>query len=258
MAVDRTVSDEDLGYYVYALVPAGSPEAVPSGLRGLDDVEVQVVTVGDVAAVVSSLALERPPGRRAELEAHTRVVDGLARAGPVVPVRFGSVLEHDVAAVEELLADQGPAALATLERVEGKVQLNLRVSYHEQRVLEEVVNEDPDIAQLRRRTRDLPEGAMHPDLVALGERVAAAVERKRLVDADDVLAAVEHRDVEISEREGGGLDHVIDLALLVPLQHLDPLEETLEQLAEQTHERLRWRLVGPVAPYDFAREVAWG
>ena len=48
------------------------------------------------------------------------------------------------------------------------MQLNLRATYREEQVLTEVVQSHPEIAELRRRTKDLPEGAMHPDLVRLG------------------------------------------------------------------------------------------
>jgi hypothetical protein len=245
---------QDVGYYVYGIVPATLD--LPS-LRGIDDVEVELVTLDDLAAVVSRFALDRPPGRKAELVAHSRVVDALAEAGAVVPVQFGSVLEHDSAAVEDLLAEQADVARDTLERVRGKVQMNLRVSYVEERVLEEVVREDPRVAELRARTRGLPEGAVHPDLVELGEVVSAAMSAKAAQDAETVLEAVGAHSVEAVERKGGGVDHVIDLALLVPVEMREQLEQTLEDYAEQTHERLRWRLVGPVAPYDFAGDVSW-
>lgn len=252
---DRVATFQDVGYYVYGIVPSAME---PPDLRGLDDVPVELVALDDLAAVVSRFTLDRPPGRKAELVAHSRVVDALAASGAVVPVQFGSVLEHDTAAVEELLAEQGEVARATLHRVQGRVQMNLRVSYVEERVLEEVVRENPRVAELRRRTRDLPEGAVHPDLVELGEQVSAALAAKSAEDAETVLGAIREHPVELVERKGGGIDHVIDLALLVPADRTEVLEQTLEAYAEQTHERLRWRLVGPVAPYDFAGDVSWG
>jgi hypothetical protein len=35
-------------------------------------------------------------------------------------------------------------------------------------------------------------------------------------------------------------------------------EDTLEGLAEAVHERIRLRLTGPVAPYDFVEGQPWG
>jgi len=39
---------------------------------------------------------------------------------------------------------------------------------------------------------------------------------------------------------------------------LAALEDTLEGLAEAVHERIRLRLTGPVAPYDFVEGQPWG
>jgi Gas vesicle synthesis protein GvpL/GvpF len=38
---------------------------------------------------------------------------------------------------------------------------------------------------------------------------------------------------------------------------VDALEEELEVMAEALHERIRLRLVGPVAPYDFVEDGPW-
>ena len=54
------------------------------------------------------------------------------------------------------------------------------------------------------------------------------------------------------------MDHVLDVALLVEEARMPELEGALETLAEAVHERIRLRLTGPVAPYDFAEAEGWG
>ena len=93
---------DDVGYYVYGVVPADA--GVPDDLRGLDDTEVQLIEVDGIAAAVGEVALDRPPGRRADLMAHSKVVDALADSGVVVPVQFGSVLVDRDSVREEFLA----------------------------------------------------------------------------------------------------------------------------------------------------------
>src|SRR4051812_19329822 len=78
----------ETGCYVYGVVRAAGG---PPPLRGIDDEPVELVVHGDVAAATTVIALDRPPGRRAELVAHTSVVNALAEAGAVLPVRFGSI-----------------------------------------------------------------------------------------------------------------------------------------------------------------------
>ena len=44
------------------------------------------------------------------------------------------------------------------------------------------------------------------------------------------------------------------MALLVDVDRREELENRLEVLAEEVHDRIRLRLLGPTAPYDFAGE----
>src|SRR6478609_8958218 len=82
---DPALAHAVTGLYVYGVVPEDA--AVPDDLRGLDDSEVQLVQADGLAAAVGEVVLDRPPGRRADLLAHSRVVDALADAGVVVPVQ---------------------------------------------------------------------------------------------------------------------------------------------------------------------------
>jgi hypothetical protein len=247
-----TVAQEETGCYVYGVVPADTrlDEVV-----GLDEAEVRLVESDGVAVVLSPIALDRPPSRRAELLAHSRVVDALAAAGPVVPVRFGTITVDDEAAVEEVLGDPGIPTL--LERLAEVVQLNLRATYAEEVVLAEVIEADPVVADLRLRTRDLPDGAMHPDLVRLGERVSRGLDAIREADRHDLERRLRPLTVAMRARPSGGTDGLLDVALLVERVHHEQVEVHLEELAEQLHPRVRLRLVGPVPPYDFVEDRSW-
>jgi hypothetical protein len=184
-------------------------------------------------------------------------VDALASKGPVLPVQFGSILGDRDSVVRDLLAPAHDRFVEQLAGLEGCHQFNLRATYVEEQVLAEIVQMHPDIAELRRRTRDLPAGTMHPDLVRLGELVSRALEAKRDEDAQEILEVVRPIAVDEAPRTGGGVDHLLELAVLVEDERVQELEEGLEDLAEALHERIRLRLTGPVAPYDFAEAEAW-
>jgi gas vesicle protein GvpL/GvpF len=243
------------GFYVYGVVPVGE-EARPR-LRGIDEAEVEFVEHASVAAAVTEIALDRPPGRRAELVAHTRVVDALSALGPVLPVQFGSIIESADAIVEELLGPEHDRFVELLDNLVGRHQLNLRADYVEEQILGEIVQNHPDIAELRRRTRQLPEGTLHPDLVRLGELVSLAVDSIRDQDAEAIMERVRPLVLDESSRGATGMNRVLDVALLVEDDGVPRLEDALETLAEAMHERIRLRLTGPLAPYDFAEARAW-
>lgn len=236
--------------YVYGVVRAGTP--VPTDLpAGIAGAGVGLVTHGEVAAVVSTVDPDEPTARRADLVAHSGVLDGLAEHGPVLPVRFGSVLEDEAAVVRDLLAAEHDRLRAMLEDLAGHVQLSVRASYEEELVLAEVVAEHPDVAALRERTRDLPEDASYGDRIRLGELVSAAMESKREADGGALLAAVLPHCAGHRTRDGAGLAHLLEGSFLVHQDRRQAFEAALEGVAEGLHPRARVQLLGPLAPYDY-------
>jgi hypothetical protein len=244
----------DAGRYVYAVLPAsGVPD---HGLTGIDDAPVEYVALGDLVAATTAVPFDRTFGRRADLLAHSKVVEELAQVTATVPVRFGSVLADRDSVADDLLGPSEPWFTDLLASLEGVEQFSLRATYDRDQVLAEIVRADPRVADLRARTRDLPAGTMHPDLVALGEAVSEAWEHKREEESRVLLAHVTPLVVDLREKPVGG-DHVLDVALLVERARRDELEAVLEDVAEAVHERVRLRLMGPLPPYDFVGEGPW-
>jgi hypothetical protein len=246
---DLDALPEHLGIYVYGVVGAASE--VDTELVGLDDAPVVLVESGDVAAAVGVVTLERPPGRKRELIAHSSVLDALAERGPVLPAQFGTILlsAQDVRA--ELLEARERELRAMLEDLSGRRQFTVRGRYNEHAVLAEVVAENPEVAALRERTRDLPETAAQSDRVRLGELVSHALEGKRAQDSQVVMDAVLPHVVSYAPRDGAAVEHMMEVAFLVDDSSRDAFEDALEAVAEAMHERVRLQLLGPMAPYDF-------
>ena len=245
----------DTGCLVYAVVRRGERDALPSG--AIDDEPLRLVAHGSVAAVVNEIALERPPGRRADLMAYSAVVDALLADGVVVPVQFGSVLPDEQSVVEDLLAPNEGYFADLLDRLAGRSQFNLRASYEGDTALAEIVAADAAVAELHARTRGRPEDEAFADRLRLGELVAGAMDEKRDLDAMSICDAI----IPLTDAHritlGSGLEVVFDLKVLVADDRRAEFEERLEDLAEAVHERMRLRLVGPVAPYDFVGAPAW-
>lgn len=242
-----TTDVEQTALFVYGVVRADAEVPASVGVAGSP---VRTVAHDEVMAVVGEVDVSRPVVRKADLQAYQQVLDRLAAEGPVVPVRFGTALPDATSVVDVLLADR-PELVELLDTLEGRTQLTLRARYVEDVVLAEVVAQDPVIRDLNERTRGVPEDASWADRIRLGELVAQAVDRRRHDDAADLLDIVLPLVVEHRELRGAGLDHVLEVALLVDDERRSELEETLEACAEAVHERIRLRLVGPLAPYDF-------
>jgi hypothetical protein len=244
-----TPSDVGLGCYLYGIVPADL--VVPADLKGVDDQTVSLIPYGDVAAVTSLLDSDRTLAGRADLMAHGRVLDAIAGLGPVIPVRFGSVLQDPDSVKSDLLEPSHDRFQEMLAELAGHAQFTVRARYDEQQILTEVVAENPEIARLREVTRDRSADTSYGDRVRLGELVARALEAKSAQDGQVLLTELERHVADVNIRESAGLDRLLDVAVLVADDRRAEFEQAVEDLAEAFAGRAHLKLVGPTAPYDF-------
>ncbi len=235
--------------YVYGLV--GADTRLPDDLTGLGPSgKVSTIVHGDVAAIVSDVPLDRPLGTRDDLLAHESVVDTVAASAAVLPMRFPAVVEAD-GVVEELLAPHHDRFVTALGELEGRVQYTLKGRYEQDVVLREVLEGDPEIQALQAEVRDLPEDATYHQRLRLGELVVGALEERRDDEAAQLVERLEPHAVGVVEHHPGQPDDVVNVAFLVEREHAQEFEDAVEQLGEQLHGRVRLRLLGPLAPYDF-------
>ncbi|BFU45179.1 GvpL/GvpF family gas vesicle protein [Krasilnikovia sp. MM14-A1004] len=238
------------GWYVYGIVPSGT--RVPDGLCGVgpDTPPPTTIRDGDLAAVVSPVARDHALGSRRDLLHHARILDGLAAAVPVLPVRFGVVLDDPATVVTRLLAPRRVPLTAALGRLAGTAQFLVSVCHVEDAVLGEVLAAAPDIARWRDLVRAGAGGA--GARVRLGERVAAALAATRVHDRQHVRDVLAPYRVGAVNRPSGARDEAACVAFLVEHEVRPRFEDAVERLAAEWAGRARVRLLGPLAPYDFA------
>ncbi|GAA4427877.1 GvpL/GvpF family gas vesicle protein [Georgenia halophila] len=248
-----TATEEtEVSLYLYGFVLPGS--RLPEGLTGVDDGVVRLEAVGEVAALVSEMPDTEIVGRPAEVRAHSTVLDAVAQTCSVLPVRFGTAVP-DTASLAQVATDSDDAFADELRRLADVVQLSLRVRYIRETVIAELVDEEPEIRELRESTRNLSEEASYYERIRLGELIVAGFDRKRAADASALEEQVAPFTVELRRRDEADVDDVLAAALLVRRSELGRFEDALENIAARSVDRMTFRLVGPQAPYDFVAEA---
>lgn len=240
--------------YVYGVTRSGA--ALPDAVRGLDDRPVSLVEDGGVcAAVVSDLPTGRALGERADLVAHQRVLNAMVDAGTVVlPFRFGAALADRTAVRKELLAGNADRFGEILDGLEGRVELRLKATYVQDTVLREIMDAEPEIAELSRRLREVPPDvadAVYYDRVRLGELIARAMERLRESDGRALLDGAAPAAEAVAPKPPVREEDVLDASFLVRADRRDAFDKAVEDLGRACADRIRIRLVGPLPPYDF-------
>jgi Gas vesicle synthesis protein GvpL/GvpF len=239
----------DASVYVYGVLPASDRARVSVG--GVEGAQVRTIEHGGLAALVSTVEADALAAAR-ELRAHWRVLEEASKATTVLPIRFGTVMEGDDAVRERVLEANAEGLTKLLDELAGRVQLNLKGDYDEERLLKVVVREVPAVAALRERVQKVSDSAGYYDRIRLGELVAAEVARRREDDTALALARLEPLSVASDVGQPHSPDAAFNLAFLVEGSGVDAFSEAVGRLREELGERVTLRYVGPLPPYSFA------
>lgn len=250
--------------YVYGIVPAAAP--VPGGhVAGVGKAgHVAAVPCGRVAAIISPLAADQPLGTPADLRAHASVVDVLAQSAAVLPMQFGGVLADEGAVLAELLEPYEAEFAERLDMLAGHDQFTVRGRYEHDAPLREIVAEEPGVMRLRERLRGKDDAAgqdpaSRGEAIRLGELVARALELKQAADTRTLARTLAPHAAAVVEHAPATPGTAADVAFLVARTHRGDFEQAAEELGRAWRDRIRLRLTGPLAPYDFASlQQRWG
>jgi hypothetical protein len=243
------------GSYVYGVVFAD--DAAGKHTRGVgDNPGLEFVRHERIAALTSEVDLNRPLGTPDDLIAHERVLDAAAARGPVLPMRFGSVMTSGDAVKGELLADHYDELVAALDDLKGRAEFVVRGRYAQDVILTEVLRENPDAARLADDIRGKDSTVTMDARIRLGELVSAAIAAKREADTAVLAEALAPDCAGVLVREPTHDTDAAYLALLADRDCQAVIEKKLSRLAEKWEGRVGLELLGPLAPYDFVMSAA--
>lgn len=249
----------DTACQLYGVV---SPAGLAADPTGLPD-EITTVSYGDVVGLVGPAPTDQRR-LRADLLGYTSLLDRLTVAGPVIPVRFGTVLASAEAVTAQVLAPQHDRFVRALAALTGKMQFTVRARYQEDAVVREVLADHPEARHMHQRLaqhqprRAATPGSAQAGRVRLGELVARGIERKRATDSETLARALRAHSVAAHVQPSRSMEseRLADVTCLVEWEQRDGFEAAVAEIADQWRERARLRLLGPMAPYHFAGEVA--
>ncbi len=237
--------------YVYGIVPGDVISNRET--RGVGDPpgQVSIVRVGDIAALVSEVATDRPLGQPADLDAHANILDSTAAEMPVLPMRFGAVLASRDAVAAELLREHHDEFATALRELNGKAEYVVKGRYRQDAILREVLAESDDAARLREAVATKPDDAARNDRIALGELIYNGIAAKRAADTERVVGELESLGVDVVALEPTHDEDAVHVACLANRAAQSELENTVGRLADEWDGRVSMRLLGPLAPYEF-------
>ena len=248
MSVDEQPAE---GRWIYGVVPAGAElRQLRGGEGGMP--EVWTVESGELGAIVGPVPRNDARATRDQALAHSRVLEAAVADAPVIPFRFGMIVPGGDQEVSRDLLDAYHDQLAPLlERLQGVLQMTVKVDYHEDVLLREILESEPEIARLRNATSQAPEDAVRDQRIRLGELINAAVESRRQRDAAEIVQALEPAAAAAAVDQLEQEYMVLNEAFLVDRNRAQAFAEAVDTVAAERTDRMRFRLLGPMPPYSF-------
>lgn len=234
--------------YVYAVVPDDVAGTLPER-PGIDKAPVGALRVGRVAALVSDAPDRKVRPTRANLGLHEQVVCAAHAAGPVLPLRFGTVLADARAVRDDLLARNAARFAEALDELSGKDEFRLRARYLPDVALRDVIERSPAVRRLRSRMAS--RRTVVGDRIQLGELVFAELQRLKEADASEILQVVAPHVIAWTALNDAADDVAVYVACLVQRDCAEKWDSALRTLAERCRLRLRFEVIGPLPAWDF-------
>src|SRR4029079_14333090 len=217
----------------------------PVAVTGVHGAETYGVRSGALAAIVSRTDDELL-ARRRDVDAHLAVLQWRLQGGDVLPFRFGTVV-NDERSMRRVLDQSATRFHVLLERVGGRVQMTVEAVRDDDEAVRIAVGADDS---LRRAATRLSGAQAVSDRIALGERVAAAVERLSRHDAALIVGRLRDVADEVSS-EPAIPPTVANLALLVRPERLTEVDRVVASLHDELGARLSFDYAGPMPAYSF-------
>jgi hypothetical protein len=242
------VAVTDNTVYFYGVLPAFEQQPITS--PGVGGSKVRAVEHDGLMALTSRMqGLTLGPR---DVRAHWRVLDEAFERSPVLPVRFGTVLESEEAVRERVLEPEADRLRDVLNEMSGLIQLNVKGQYNEELLLREIVRSSRDIAELRERLLRSPQGVANQGAqVKLGQLISGEVARHRDRDTAVALEALEPLAQAVTADEVAH-PQTFSLAFLVACGDQEAFNKAVVSIADALGKRVEIDYVGPLPPFSFA------
>ncbi|MFH0775228.1 MAG: GvpL/GvpF family gas vesicle protein [bacterium] len=250
----------DEGKYLYCVINESQGRNFgPIGIGDRDD-EVYTLCFRDLACVISSTPMTKYVISRENLIAHEKVIEVVMKDyDAVLPVRFCTIATS-TEEVRNLLMKRYQELKNLLRSMDNKVELGLKVFWQDMEgIFREISSTHKEVKSLKEKLTKKFTSPSLDEKVDLGKKVKDALEKKREVEAEEILDILRPKCINLRNNKIIGDNMVLNCAYLVDKAHEGEFDDYIEELTQKHKDRLKFKYVGPVAPFNFAELVIkWG
>jgi hypothetical protein len=221
-------------------------------MKGIADAELAVVSFDQISAVVSNIEKTDLVANQANVFVFAEVIEKLAKQFPLLPMRFGSVMESTVS-VRNMLENNYPEFCQGLQKVKNKSEFGLKIGCDTEMLKENL--------RLKSEATDFQPISSSPEIeksVYLGY-IAKKLSEHRLEELllariDSIIAEFTGKltqwDARSKIKKMTTASNIIDAVFLLNKEKEVELVQEVKEL-QSRHPELNYSLTGPWPPYNF-------
>jgi len=237
------------GRYLYAIVD-GAANGHTFDYLGLDGLRVYTISEDQFAAIVSDLPNQKIRPERRRLAAHHDVLRRLMASHTVLPIAFGVVADGPEA-VQRILKINREAFAEQLDRVRGRREMGLRVTWDVANIFEYMVGIHEELRSLRDRIFRGGRTPSQDDKINLGRAFDRLLNASREIHLERISEALRSHVVEIQANPPRSEREVLNLACLVEHDHLHAFEQGVLEVARRFDNNFAFDINGPWPAHNF-------
>lgn len=234
------------GKYLYCVIGSRKPENF--GRIGIDGNEVYTINYKDLAAVVSDASNSSYEILRQGL-IHQKVVENIMKKYTLIPMSFGQVPKSKDD-VKGFLSEHYLEMKKMLEKLDGKIELGVKVSWKMDEIMKDIVKSSDRIRILSKQIKAKTPEKAYPLKIELGKLVSDALSRKSEKIANDVYTSLAHLAVGRKENKTIGDKMLLNAAFLVEKEKEKEFDEKVNEEEKKYGDKVTFKYVlSP--PYNF-------
>lgn len=248
--------------YIYSIINnpkemrASDTFHLQGGLFGINNRDIAFVSYRDISAAVSNTHLINfDKFDKKELTqliaAHDQVNVSLMKKHDIIPMRFG-MITGSAEEIHNILAKAYLQFKAALERIAGKAEFIVQVFLNEKNILEKLVRENIEIQKLKKEVESRGKILGLSSKMKLGKRTFEALESCRKEYLKDILSNLATHFPNFSAGKLLDKDMLANYSFLIGMTEEPALAFKLNQLSEKYKDEIKFKYIGPMAPYSFA------
>jgi hypothetical protein len=238
------------GRYLYAIVGADEPDGLRFEGLGINQGDVYTLAAGKISAVVSNVPNKKIRPERRHLAAHHGVLKRLMEITTPLPMVFGIVADNG-SAVKKILSKNRGEFLEHILRLEGKVEMGLKVAWDVPNIFDYFVMTHPQLKELRDRFFGSHHNPSQEQKIEIGRTFERLLNEDRETYTQQVTDLLSEYCVEIKANKTGRESEVMNLACLVDRQGMKRFEEGIFEAANHFDNNFAFDYNGPWAPHNF-------